>query len=74
MREATDRTTTANLLFRAYSNADLWVDDVAYADGGIVDADTTAPTAPATLSAVDTPPTPAARSTCPGPPPPTTSA
>ena len=28
MREATDRTTTANLLFRGYTNADLWVDDV----------------------------------------------
>ena len=41
MFEATDRTTTANLLFRAYQNADLWIDDVAYADGGIVEPDTT---------------------------------
>ena len=38
MREATDRTTTANLLFRAYQNADLWLDDVRFADGGIVEA------------------------------------
>ena len=36
--------------------------------------DTTQPTAPATLSPSTTPVTPAARSTCPGPPPPTTSA
>ncbi len=55
MREATDRTTTANLLFRAYGNADMWIDDVAFADGGIVDADTTAPSAPAALLAADTP-------------------
>ncbi len=26
------------LLFRAYQNADMWIDDVAYADGGIVEA------------------------------------
>ncbi len=55
MREATDRTTTADLLFRAYQNANLWIDDVTFADGGIVEVDTTAPTAPATLSAVDRP-------------------
>ena len=55
MREATDRTTTANLLFRAYSGADLWVDDVEFSDGGIIEADTTAPTAPVALLALDTP-------------------
>ena len=37
MREATDRTTTANLLFRGYTNADLWLDDVRFSDTGIVD-------------------------------------
>ena len=50
MREATDRTTTANLLFRGYKNADLWVDDVRFSDTGLTDppvADTTAPSAPA---------------------------
>ena len=55
MREATDRTTTANLLFRAYAAPTCGSTTCAYADGGIVDADTTAPTAPATLSAVDHP-------------------
>ena len=32
MREATDRTTTANILFRGYTNADLWVDDLRFSD------------------------------------------
>ena len=41
MREATDRTTTANLLFRAYQNADLWLDDVRFSDSGIVEAEPT---------------------------------
>ena len=36
--EATDRTTTANLLFRGYQNANLWLDDVRFSDTGIVDA------------------------------------
>ncbi len=38
MREATDRTTTANWLFRGYTNADIWLDDVRFSDSGIVDA------------------------------------
>ena len=33
----TDRTTTANLLFRAYQNANLWLDDVRFSDTGFVD-------------------------------------
>ncbi len=74
MREATDRTTTANLLFRGYTNADLWLDDVRFSDTGIVDeGDTTPPSAPATLTAVDRPADQGARSTCRGPPLPTTS-
>ena len=58
MREATDRTTTANWLFRGYTNADLWVDDVRFSDTGLTDppvADTTAPSAPLSSLAVDTP-------------------
>ena len=78
MREATDRTTTANLLFRGYTNADLWLDDVRFSDTGIVDVptpDTTrADRSGHALSASTAPLTPAARSTCPGRPPPTPSA
>ena len=37
MREATDRTTTANWLFRGYTNADLWLDDVRFSNTGFVD-------------------------------------
>ena len=56
MREATDRTTTANLLFRGYQNSNLWIDDVRFGDGSSYGpaVDTTPPGAP-TLSAYDYP-------------------
>ena len=55
-RGANTITATHGMLFRAYQNANLWLDDVAFADGGIVEAaDTTPPTAPAALLAADTP-------------------
>jgi len=37
MREATDRTTTAALLFRGYNGSSMWLDEVRYSDTGISD-------------------------------------
>ena len=39
MREATDRTATGAVLFRAYQNANLWLDDVTYSNTGIPESD-----------------------------------
>ena len=54
MREATDRTATGSVLFRAYQNANWWLDDVAYSDTGISEEppapDTTPPAAPTGLA------------------------
>ncbi len=54
MREATDRTTTANLLFRGYTNADLWLDDVRFSTPASSTCSDPTPSPP--------PPAPAARS------------
>jgi hypothetical protein len=37
MREATDRTTTANFLVRGYNNSDIWIDDIRYSNSGITE-------------------------------------
>ncbi len=51
----TDRTATGSVLFRAYQNANWWLDDVAYSDSGISEEppapDTTPPAAPTGLLA-----------------------
>ena len=74
-RGANTITTTHGLLFRAYQNANLWLDDVRYSDSGITRRRHHAAHRAAPRSSPSTtPPTRAARSTCPGRPPPTTSA
>ena len=42
------------IVFKAYTNANIWVDDIAYFDNVPI-PDYTRPTAPTTLSAIDTP-------------------
>lgn len=43
MRGATNPTTTAGLLFRAYQNANLWLDDVRHATSGITEVELSYP-------------------------------
>ena len=46
-------TRTHGMLFRAYQNANMWIDDVRYSDSGILDPDTLPPTVPTGLIASD---------------------
>ncbi len=46
-------TRTHGMLFRAYQNANMWIDDVRYSDSGILDPDVSPPTAPTGLLASD---------------------
>ena len=64
MLSASPVTATHGTRWRSYYAAQMWVDDIAYSDTGITDADTIAPAVPAGLSATRAP----RRSRCPGTP------